>query len=164
MRIFSMRVMIAALALAAPAVVLAQVAPPPAVALVSKIQVVKQVKDAGGKVQRELREPTSVVPGDPLVVWLTYKNGSAKPASSFVVNNPIPNQVEFTGLGENSGWGVVSVDGGKTFGALAALRVTGKDGKPRAAIPYDVTHVRWSFKQPIAPGTGGTLSFYGVVK
>jgi hypothetical protein len=34
----------------------------------------------------------------------------------------------------------------------------------RAATPDDVTHIRWSFAQPIAAGRAGQLSFRGVVK
>jgi hypothetical protein len=159
-----MRFSLSLLALALPAMVAAQVATAPAVTLQSNIQVVKTVKDATGKAKRVLEEPKSVFPGDPLVIWLNYRNGSAKPASGFVLNNPIPNSVNFTALGENSGWGSVSVDGGKSFGALAALKVKGKDGAVRAALPSDVTNVRWAFKTPIAAGATGTLSFYGVVK
>jgi hypothetical protein len=152
------------LALALPAAAIAQVAAAPAVTLQSNIQVVKTVKDAAGKPKRILEDPKGVFPGDPLVIWLNYRNGGTKPASGFVLNNPIPNAVNFTALGENSGWGVVSVDGGKSFGPLATLKVKGKDGALRAALPSDVTNVRWAFKTAIAPGASGTLSFYGVVK
>lgn len=159
-----MRLTLFSLSLLVPAALFAQQVAAPAVALTSAIQVVKDVKDGTGKTKRVLQEPTRVLPGDPLVVWLNYRNASKKPATAFVINNPIPAAMEYTAFGENSGWGLVSVDGGKTFGALATLKVTGKDGKPRPAVAFDVTHLRWTFKQPIAPGAAGTLSFYGVVK
>jgi hypothetical protein len=59
---------------------------------------------------------------------------------------------------------LVSVDGGRSWGMLAALRIALPDGTSRPAAAADVTHVRWSFAQPIAAGNAGKLSFRGVVK
>ncbi len=137
---------------------------PNAVTISSTVQAVKDVTDAKGVKKRILVDPTSVIPGTPLVIWVTYKNMSAKPVTSFVINNPVNKSLDFTGFGDNSGWATVSVDGGKTFGSLATLKVTKADKSIRLAIPADVTNVRWSFAKPIAPNVGGVLSFYGVVK
>ena len=137
---------------------------PNAVTISSAVQAVKEITDAKGVKKRVLVEPTSVVPGTPLVIWVTYKNTSSKAVSSFVINNPVNPSLDFTGFGDNSGWATVSVDGGKTYGPLATLKVTKADRTSRIAIPADVTNVRWSFANPIAPGVGGVLSFYGVVK
>jgi uncharacterized repeat protein (TIGR01451 family) len=103
-----------------------------------------------------------VTPGDKLVFLLSYRNGGASPATGFVVTNPIPSAVAFAG-GESDG-ATVSVDGGKSWGILATLRIANADGTSRPAAPEDVTHIRWSFGQPIAPGRAGQLSFRGVVK
>jgi hypothetical protein len=151
--------------MAVPALAYAQPAPAPApVLLESKIQAVVETTDAKGAKKRVLVEPKKVLPGQPLVVWLTYKNNTKKPATNFTINNPIPANVDFTGFGASSEWGVVSIDGGKTFGKLATMKVTKADKTVRGAIPQDVTHVRWSFDKPIAPGAGGTVSFYGMVE
>jgi hypothetical protein len=56
------------------------------------------------------------------------------------------------------------VDGGKTWGPLASLKVALADGSSRAALASDVTHIRWSLGRPIAAGSGGELSFRGVVE
>lgn len=135
-----------------------------AVAITSNIQAVKEVTDAKGVKKKTLVDPTTVIPGTPLVVWINYRNASTAPVTGFVINNPVPGAIDFTALGENSEWGTVSVDGGKTFGALATLKVMGADRKPRAAIPQEVTHVRWTFTKPIAGNSGGQLSFYAMVK
>lgn len=153
---------IPALLLAFPSALMAQAAP--TVSLASKTQAVKDVVDASGKKKRTLVDPTTVLPGQPLVIWLTYKNNGKQPATNFVINNPISKGLDFTGFGEKSDWGIVSVDGGKTFGPLATLKVMGPDKKPRAAIPADVTNLRWTFTKPIAAGTGGMISFYAVVE
>jgi hypothetical protein len=155
--------LIPALALSAAVFAQAQPAASP-VSIVSKVEAVTYATDAKGVKKRILVEPKIVTPGQPLVVWLTYRNNGKVPASAFVINNKVPNNTDFTGFGETSGWGVVSVDGGKTFGPIAALKVTGKDGKVRTAGFKDVTHLRWAFAKPIPAGTGGVISFYGVVQ
>jgi hypothetical protein len=103
-----------------------------------------------------------VLPGEALVFMLEYKNGGAKPATGFEINNPIPSAVQFTGVEQP--WAVVSVDNGKTFGPIATLKVKAADGKLRAATFDDVTHVRWKFATPIPAGAAGRVSFYGIVK
>jgi hypothetical protein len=132
------------------------------VAISSQIQAVKVVTDAKGIKRNTLVSPTTVLPGTPLVIWINFKNGGSKAATGFVINNPVPKGVTFTGVAET--WASVSIDGGKTFGALAAMKVKLPDGTTRAAIPQDVTAVRWTLAQPIAPNAGGKVSFYAVVK
>ena len=147
-------------ALAAPAVLMAQ--SPQAVTLTSKAFVVKQVPDADGKLKNTLVVPERVFPRDPLVFMLEYRNTAKTPASGFVINNPIPANVIYTGVEQP--WATVSVDGGKTFGPLATLKVAKGDGTMRPALPSDVTAVRWQFAQPIAPAATGRVSYFGMVK
>ena len=132
------------------------------VSLTSEVLVehVKQQADGSSQIVRE--EPKVVTPGDKLVFLLSYRNGGAEPATGFVVTNPIPASVAFSG-GESEG-AIVSVDGGKSWGPLASLKVANEDGSLRPATASDVTHIRWSFAQPIAAGRAGQLSFRGVVK
>jgi uncharacterized repeat protein (TIGR01451 family) len=133
-----------------------------AVTLKSTAFVVKQVPDATGKLKNVLQTPERVLPGDVLVFILDYRNTAAKPATNFVINNPMPSGVSFTGTEEK--WAVVSVDGGKSFGPLTTLKVPKGDGTMRAAIPQDVTAVRWTVGQPIPAGGTGKVQFYGIVK
>jgi uncharacterized repeat protein (TIGR01451 family) len=153
-----MKTLIALLALAAPSALWAA----DSVSLTSEVLVehVKQQADGSSKVVRE--EPKVVTPGDKLVFLLSYRNGGAQPATGFVVTNPIPSSVAFSG-GESEG-ASVSVDGGKSWGPLASLKIANADGSMRPATQDDVTHIRWSFAQPIAAGRAGQLSFRGVVK
>ncbi len=132
------------------------------VALDSKVLVERQVVSADGK-QRVVREdPKLVVPGDKLLFQLSYKNEGAAPADKFVVTNPIPQSVVF--VSSDVPGADVSVDGGKSWGALAALKVKAADGTMRAASADDVTHVRWVFAKAIPVGGAGSLSFRGVVR
>jgi uncharacterized repeat protein (TIGR01451 family) len=132
------------------------------VALNSEVFVERTTRDANGVARVALEPPGVVTPGDPLVFVLRYRNNGATPAADFIVTNPIPDSVSF--VGTESAGAVYSVDGGRTWGALAALQVRNADGTSRAAGPADVTHVRWRLAQAIPAGGDGELRFRGVVK
>lgn len=129
-----------------------------AVELKGDVKVVRQVIE-NGKTTETLEEPNKVLPGDKLVFTTRYTNGGAQPATDFVVTNPLPGPVK---LARVNGF-EVSVDGGRTFGALAALKATGADGKPRPAELADVTHVRWRVAS-IAPGASGEVKYFAEVR
>jgi uncharacterized repeat protein (TIGR01451 family) len=130
----------------------------PAVALKGEVKVVRQVTE-NGKTRETLEEPNQVLPGDRLVFTTRYTNGGSEPATDFVVTNPLPAPVKLARVDSFE----VSVDGGKTFGAIAQLKVTGADGKPRAAELGDVTHVRWRVAS-IAPGASGEVKYFAEVR
>ena len=153
-----MKILIALFALLAPAAAVAA----DDVSLTSKVFVERIKAGADGKPVTVREEPGVVTPGDRLVFVLGYRNGGAQPATGFTLTNPIPPSVAFTGSEDSTA--VVSVDGGKSWGALASLKVVAADGTSRPAVAADVTHIRWSFARPIAAGTGGELSFRGIVE
>jgi uncharacterized repeat protein (TIGR01451 family) len=153
-----MKIWLALLALLAPATAFAA----DNVSLSSKVLVERVKPGADGKPVTVREEPGVVTPGDHLVFVLSYRNKGAEPATGFTLTDPIPPSVAFAGSDDASA--VVSVDGGKTWGALASLKVVAADGTSRPAIAADVTHIRWSFGRPIAAGSGGELSFRGVVE
>ena len=133
-----------------------------AVALNSDVMVERTTTDAAGRTQVTLEAPRVVVPGDQLVFILRYQNNGARPASDFVVTNPLPAAVAYTGA--QDAMAVVSVDGGRTWGRLAALTLRNPDGTSRPARADEVTHVRWTFAQPIPAGQAGRLMFRGIVR
>lgn len=132
------------------------------VALTSEIFVERTTTDANGRQNVSLETPGVVTPGDPLVFVLHYRNNAASPATDFEVTNPIPDSVSY--VSSESAGSVLSVDGGRTWGALSALSVRNADGTSRPATAADVTHVRWRIAQPIPAGGQGELRFRGVVK
>ena len=132
------------------------------VALDNVVFVERVSTDASGKQRVLLEEPKVVVPGDRLVFVLNYRNAGAQPADKFVITNPMPSAVRFAGAADAST--IVSVDGGKAWGALDTLSVIQPDGTRRPAQPADVTHIRWAFQNPIPAGGAGKLMFRGVVK
>ena len=153
-----MKLLLAILALLAPAAASASAG----VTLQSEVFVERIATDAAGKQTTTLEPPKVVTPGDKLLFVITYRNGAAAPASGFVLTNPLPAAVAFAGT-EASG-ADLSVDGGKKWGALDALRIANADGTSRPAAAADVTHIRWRFGQAIPAGQGGKLSFRGTVR
>ena len=149
---------LAAIALAAGVYVPAAAQGTPAVALKSDVKVVRQVTE-NGATRETLEEPAKVLPGDRLVFTTRYNNSGSQPATDFVVVNPLPAAVKLAQAGAFD----VSVDGGKTFGALTALKVPAAAGTTRAAELGDVTHVRWRVAS-IAPGASGEVSYFAEVR
>lgn len=132
------------------------------VTLQSSVFVEKTVAGENGRPRIVLEEPKIVTPGDKLVFVLAWRNTSPAPASDFVVTNPLPAAVAFQGAADERA--SVSVDGGRSWGNLAQLRIRESDGQWRNARPEDVTHVRWALKQAIPAGAQGKLSFRGIVR
>ena len=153
-----MKILLPLLALIAPAAAAAA----SNVTLASNVFVERVKQDPSGKSSTVLEPPRLVTPGDKLVFELSYKNKGVEPAADFVVTNPIPDSVAYAGTEGDSA--LVSIDGGKSWGQLAALKVEQQDGTMRPALPSDVTHVRWTFTRAIAAGEAGKLSFRGIVK
>jgi uncharacterized repeat protein (TIGR01451 family) len=153
-----MKILIALLALIAPAAAFAA----DNVTLSSQVLVERAKTGSDGKPTIVREEPQVVTPGDKLVFMLSYRNAGGQPATGFTLTNPVPPAVAFTGTGDEGA--SVSVDGGKSWGKLASLKVVQADGTSRPATGADVTHVRWSFAKPIAAGEAGQLSFRGTVR
>jgi len=120
----------------------------------------KAVQEASGT-KLVLETPNKIFPGDKIVYVLSYHNTGQSPATNFAITDPIPEHMTFDSSPDASA--LVSVDGGKTWGSLAALKVSTPNGL-RAARPEDVTHIRWALKTAIPAGAEGKLSFRGTVK
>lgn len=147
----------------------AAAAPKAQVKLTSDIMVERVTVNAAGVETQTLKSPKEaiIVPGDKLVISLNFVNQSDQPATDFRATNPIPAAVQFIAAKED--WAELSVDGGKTWGDLSTLTIAVPASETalastRPAQAADVTHVRWSFKTPLAPGAKGTVSFRGSIK
>lgn len=152
-----MRIVLSLLAFLVPAAAIAA----QDVTINSAAFVERTVQDVSGKSKTVLEAPKVVTPGDRVVFVLTYRNAGTQPATGFVINNPLPAAVSYES--SEGAQPAVSVDGGRSWGQLAALKIAQPDGTVRPATPADVTHLRWTFAA-IAPGQSGKLSFRGVVK
>jgi len=132
--------------------------------LTSKIELEKSTPSSDGQPpKKSYVTPDVVVPGDRIRVALTFTNNGAAPAAGVNLVNPIPEGLMFDDTADTAGFGV-STDGGKTFGALAALTVPVDGAAPRPATAADVTHVRWLWPDAIAPGQSRSVAFFGRVR
>lgn len=148
-------------ALALPSTPLAAQSAPSPIALTGDVKAVKVVTEAGGKERIELVEPNMIVPGDRLVFGTDYANKGAETVTNFIVTNPLPAAVRLAPDADPAL--AVSVDGGKSWGPLSTLTLTGPDGAVRPAAYADVTHVRWVLAS-IAPGASGRLTYPAIIR
>jgi uncharacterized repeat protein (TIGR01451 family) len=108
-----------------------------------------------------LADPKVVVPGNRLLFSTSYRNNGPSPVQNFVVTNPVPSGIAVSATSA-SGL-IVSVDGGKSWGKLAALTVKDAKGATHPAQANDITHVRWTLAS-IAPGASGAVVYHAIVK
>jgi uncharacterized repeat protein (TIGR01451 family) len=125
----------------------------------AEVEVPVTAPDGTVAVQREPAE--KVVPGDEVIYTMHYRNASRAAADNVVITNPLPAHMLLMRTGGLPAQVdlTFSVDGGHIFGALAQLKVTGPDGRPRPATAADCTHLRWNFTRPLAPGEAGTVDY-----
>lgn len=148
-------------AFALPALPLSAQASDNPVALTGDVKAVKVVTEADGTERTELTEPSTIIPGDRLMFGTNYSHNGSEPVTNFTVTNPLPAAVR---LAPDADPALdVSVDGGKTWGVLAALTVANTDGSARPATHADVTHVRWVLES-IAPGATGRLTYPAIIR
>ena len=147
----------AAIVFAIPA---AAAASPGAVVLKGDVKLETTVVEKGVE-KIVLATPKVVVPGNKLLFSTSYRNDGTAPVQNFVVTNPVPEGIAVAA--PDAANLTVSVDGGKTWGKLAALTVKDAKGVARPAQSADVTHVRWTLAT-IAPGTGGAVAYHAIVK
>ena len=133
-------------------------------ALTSKVELEKLTPSGDGRpAAKSYAAPDVVVPGDRVRITLTFTNGGTAPAADVKIVNPIPEGLTFDGTSDPKDF-TVSVDGGKTFGAIEMLTVSVAGAAARPANVVDVTHVRWFWSTPIPVGTSRAVAFFGKVK
>ena len=137
-----------------------------AIKVTSIAQVEIETIDRKGKKTIKRAPVTKAVPGSEVIYTTTFESTLKKPADNINISNPIPNDSEYKG---GSAFGkdceiLFSADGGKTFGHAEQLKTKGADGKERAALPREYTHIRWNYKKQLAPGKSGEVGFRAVVK
>jgi hypothetical protein len=135
------------IALAAPAVAVAA----PLVSLDSAVYV-ERLKPGAVRLLEPARQ---LKRGDRLVYVVSWQRKSGD--GGFTVTNPLPRAVSY----QRSAGGdeQVSVDGGKRWGKLEALRIGA-----RIATPEDVTHLRWRVAPDEAAKGTGRITYSAIVR
>ena len=142
-------------------------APAAALAQVSATQAVVMEKvsvgpDGRTEIEREPAE--RVIPGDRIAYVLTYRNEGAEAAEDLVLVMPVPETMTVVAGSEEGGIADYSIDGGRTWGAFSALRVPAEEGGIRPAVADDVTHLRWTLADRLAPGEAGEVSYRATLR
>ncbi len=122
----------------------------------SDVFVERFVSAPGGGTARVLERADRLTPGDRVIFIVNWTVARAR---TFTVTNPMPRAIAFQRSGD--GDEEVSVDGGRSWGALGDLQIRDRDGHLRLASPEDVTHLRWTV--PATRGSG-QLTYRGVVR
>jgi uncharacterized repeat protein (TIGR01451 family) len=127
------------------------------------VVVEKEVEAIGpdGKTIIQQVPAEKVIPGDEVIYTITYTNNGDEPAENLVVNNPIPEHMQYVaGSASVSGSSITfSVDNGKSFDIPEKLTVQDVEGKPVIAKPADYTNIRWTLDHPVAPKSSGAVSY-----
>ena len=135
------------LALAAPVVAVAA----PLVALDSTV-FVERIRPGAVRLLEPARQ---LKRGDRLVYVVSWQRKAG--GAGFTLTNPLPRAVYYQRSAADDE--LVSVDGGKRWGKLEALRIGA-----RIATPEDVTHLRWRVAPSAAAKGAGRITYSAIVR
>ena len=129
-----------------------------------KTTVEKQIQRIlpSGKIETVFAPANTVVPGDTVAYTIEARNiSNEQDAKRVVITDPIPVHTRYVdGSAEGEGARILfSVDGGMRFDAPDALQVRGEDGSVRPASAQDYTHIRWVFRDSLAPSEERAVRF-----
>jgi uncharacterized repeat protein (TIGR01451 family) len=125
-----------------------------------------EVRNSQGVVEKKRVPVDKAIPGTEVIYTTTFTNNGAKPAGNIVITNPVPANTTYvagSAFGDNTDV-TFSIDSGKTYLPADKLRVRTADGRERAAVPANYTHIRWTYRGELAPARTGTASFRAVIK
>lgn len=127
------------------------------------------VRDAAGGEKVELRPVAATGPGDTLVYRISCTNLGDVPAHDASVVDPIPIGTRLVPGGWDSAGAefTVSVDGGRSFKTYPVTAPVRQPDGTTAIGEVDAsayTHVRWTSREPLAPGATRTAAFKVTVR
>lgn len=126
---------------------------------------VHEVNKLGEKVVKYV-ESGKILPGDVVMYKNSINNMDKKPADNLVLNNKIPQNMEYVADSANCEKDckiLYSVDGGKSFETPENLKV--KEGNlVRAALPSDYTDIRWKLASSLTANNTTHVSFKARLK
>jgi uncharacterized repeat protein (TIGR01451 family) len=122
--------------------------------------------DKSGNKKVKLVDAKKVLPGDMILYKNTIENKSVQPAKNMVLNNPVPEHMEYVKDSAKCANGctiLYSVDGGKVFDEPSKLMIEEGNAK-RLAFPKEYTHVRWILTTALDPSSSTYVSFKAKLK
>ncbi len=113
------------------------------------------VERATARSGRMLEPASRLSRGDRVVYVVTWTRQAGD--GGFVVTNPLPRTVYYQASADENE--EVSIDGGRTWGKLDAMRLGS-----RLATPEDVTHIRWRVPALVAARGSGQIAYSAIVR
>ena len=140
-------------------VAFAQQASPISLDVLSK-KVVAVTADDGSKTEK-LEAITKVLPGEIVQYELVCKNNGSEPAERVVIGNPLPaNMLYIPGSATTEGAALrFSADGGGVYSAFEELKVNDPNVGERPARIEEITHIQWTFEEPLKPGSAKVVVY-----
>lgn len=127
-----------------------------------------EVKELNAKGETvTVRKPADKVPpGDIVIIVNVFTNTGKVAKEKLVVTNPVPKETEYVGNSASVENAEVrfSIDGGKRYAKPTELLVADGKGGKRVAEPKEYTHIRWTLKNSLKPGSTGLVEFRVRVK
>ena len=135
------------------------------ISLKTVAQTEEEVLNEKGERVKRLAPAAKVVPGSEVVWTVTASNVCEQAVGNVFIDNPVPEHMRYVassalGAGADIAF---SIDG-RRFAAPEQLRVRDADGSERTARADEYTHIRWSFRNAIAPGQVALARFRAVLK
>lgn len=120
--------------------------------------------NANGNEVRTYAVAEEAAPGDEVRYSLTYTNSGDTAAEAVSLVMPVPSEVTYIETSAAAAGKALtfSADGGTTFAPRAAL-MTSTGDQLRPATSDEITHIKWTFAEPIAPSATGSVSFSAVL-
>ena len=133
------------------------------IVLKSTAEISKEVVDEKGVKTTKMVPAEKVVPGTEVTWTVTANNICKQPSDKVTINNAVPAHMSYV-ADSASGAGsdiTFSLDG-TAFAKPAELTVK-ENGATRVARADEYKHIRWVFKDSLAPGATASASFRAVL-
>jgi uncharacterized repeat protein (TIGR01451 family) len=107
-----------------------------------------------------------VVPGDRVIYTVEARNTGDTIIDSPVVTYAVPDHMRYVADSAVGPGAEVrfSIDGGHSFDRAENLKIQGPDGRPRAVVGADITHIRWQLKNPLKAHSVAFVRFRALVQ
>ena len=123
----------------------------------------KEVVNAKGEKTKQLVAAAKIVPGMEVVWTVTANNICKAPSEKVTINLPVPEHMTFVANSASGAGSDISYSlDGKSFGTNGQLTVK-DNGAARPARTDEYRHVRWTFKDSLAPGATAMARFRAVL-
>lgn len=125
-----------------------------------------EVENEKGEKEIDLVPIDKAVPGEELVVRISFINQGSEPAENILIVNPVPDQMFYVSGSATGDFTLAtfSIDGGETFDLPEKLVVRDEEGNEKQASSKQYTHVRFTRVRALAPGETDEVSFRAVLE